>query len=160
MTAEVVAAYTEYVKARKKYRDKARQQVRKDLLPHLVEVGKAVLDAQNDGLSIAEVARTLDIKNRNFIYQAKRAYADATGEDIKVREYVRETNTVTKQKDDPDYTIVDLGGGNFEVTVFGEDHYITTDEDSGRPLFPEEWAEAGPASRAVYRAIVREIENA
>lgn len=165
--SEVVNAYTAYIKARKEARENARKRVQRDIRPELVEIGRVVHEAQSDGMSIADIARLMGIKNRNFIYEAKRAYAEETGEEITVREYVRkpkaeakvQDTTVEDTQEERDFEIEDLGGGNYKVTVFGEDNYLVTDDDSGRIVFPDEWAEASAAERAVYKEIIRHIEK-
>lgn len=157
MTAEVVEAYDGYVEARRELRQRAREGVLTGLSPHLVAFGKAVQQAQDDGLSIAEIARLLDIKNRNFIYDAKRAYANATGEEYKVRDYVRSPKIET-EAEERNYTIERIEKDCFEVKAFSEDYYVTTDED-GHFLFPEEWADAPDYQRRVFKEIIADIKE-
>lgn len=172
--SEVVNAYTEYVKARKEARLRARESVQAELRPHLAELGKFIEEAQKDGMSVSDIARLLGIKNRNFIYDAKRAYAAERGEKPNVREYVRTPNQGTdgttddsdndsKEQavadDEPTYNIEDLGGGNYCVTVLGDEFYLNKDEDTHRVIFPEEWADASPSSLAIYREIIKKIEG-
>lgn len=164
MTSAIVTAYDEYVAARVEARRAARERVTAELRPHLAAFGKVVQEAQNDGLSIAEVARVLDIKNRNFIYDAKRAYAEDSGEEYKVREYVRSPKAVpgggdglmTKPK--PQYEVEVIGDDCFEVKAFGEDYFITTDED-GHLIFPEEWADLSAQERVTVKAIIADLKG-
>ena len=163
--SELVDAYVKYAEARREARFRASLRVEEEIKPALEDVGAAILQAQQDGMTIADIARTFGTKNRNFIYQAKRAHAAKTGEDPQIKQYVskpKEQKVAVEERiipDGPLYFIEDLSETEYEVTVFGETENLHYDTRAKRVIAPEEWAEASAASRQVYRDIIRDIEG-
>lgn len=171
MTAELVEAYTRLAKARKEAKEEYKRTLPEKLRPHMIELGLAVERAQADGIKIAEIARVIGVKYRNVIYDAKRAAAEHLGQKPNIRKQapaVRVPNekqedstvqdSVSQDEETQEYNIVTLEGGNYEVYIWGEEYLVNTDERTGRVIFPEEWADASPAQRAIYKKIVKQIE--
>lgn len=160
--SELVDAYVKYVTARRAARKAAALRAEEEIKPALQDVGAAILRAQQDGMSITDIARTLGTKNRNFVYHAKRVHAEKTGEDPLIKHYVSKPKEQTMERTIPDvplYFIEELSENEYEVTVFGETENLHYDAHSKRVIAPDEWADASAASRKVYRDILHDIEG-
>ena len=164
--SDLVKAYTEYVSAKAEAKRNLRDEIALRTQDSLITLGAAVTEAQQDGMTVAEIARVLGIQYRNTIYDAKRAYAASKGEEADIRLYTTNTGAIPvvrtpkqaaeKPAESP-YKITKIEDG-WDVEAFGDEFFLSCDDDSGRLVIPEEWATASQHERDVYKQIVREIE--
>lgn len=158
MSIELVRAYTAF--KTKNIKIKARQSRERvaELEPLLAEVGRQIINMQAAGATITDIGNAIGLKNRNFIYDAKRAY-----QGVPDAEHTEHDPDVTEPDESPTPDIEDswqhVDDSSYVVTVDGDEYEVYYENDE--LVIPDEWLDApSPAYKKVYQRIIAEIEAA
>lgn len=157
MRNELTAAYSAYVEGRQQVKQELRQELVERSEPLLIALGAAVVDALDSGMNMTEIARTLDVSNRNLLYDAKNAYRPRT--DV-MDAIISRTNTPATPSTDvaeASWSAERIGDTDWEVTIGDDTYMLVTDDDSGVLVVPDEWATASAEERALYKTILKEL---
>jgi len=157
--AALVKRYSDYrVKnAQIKVRQKAERE--KELRPFLAEIGREVHLARENGHKVTHMADEVTNKNRNFLYDALRAYEEdnVTTPEVAIPApqaesagWVEPTYEIYTDPLYPNSRFVDIVG-------VSDTELVLTDgivED-----YPDRWVAATGDEKAFYKRIVQEVER-
>lgn len=159
-TSKLVKRYTDY--RVKNAQIKARQKVEreKELQPFLADIGEAVSQLRAEGMSVVDQAIEVTNKNRNFLYNALRAF-DA-------RQIPTPVEEVTPQGwVEPKYTVTANGTDVYTVEFYVDGHESDYRDEVDLYLsdgvvddFPDAWSTGTPEERAFYKRLIAEVEAA
>lgn len=155
-TSKLVKRYTDY--RVKNAQIKARQKVEreKELQPFLADIGEAVSQLRAEGMSVVDQAIEVTNKNRNFLYNALRAF-DARQIPTPVEEVTRETGQLLYH--------FKLNGNSADIHIGHEGTAETVPftlylSDGVVDDFPDAWSTGTPEERAFYKHLIAEVEAA
>lgn len=148
-TAPLVVAYTAYKTRNIKIKARQSHERTDELKPMLAAVGKAVIEMQAAGMTITEIGQIIGLKNRNFIYDAKRAYQG-------LPELDEQDEPVEVAPDIESYW-EHLASGLYRATVDGVSYDLFFDEDGNLELPPEFLDPISDAYKKVYQQIIKEV---
>lgn len=152
MTNEMVRAMIAYREQKTKIKAKQRSELNESLIPWAKTLGKTIIEARDHGMTIQEIADTIGLQNRSFIYEMIRA---AKPEQEQEQEAVVSEATVSAST--PEYTILYYDGA--AVVSFDAYESYEVMVIDGVPDVPEEWSEHSAARRALYKKVIQEIKN-
>lgn len=152
---ELVKAYTAYRTKREKIKARQRRELEAELTQEAISVGAAFVREQEKGRSVVEIAGSLGLKNRTFLYAMKRAYL-ASERPSEATESAEPTDV----SPEPEYSLFWHEG---TVGVLIHEPYAMYEveiDDKGRVIrTPDEWATHSKERRKLYKQIVQEINN-
>ncbi len=128
MSIELVRAYTNYRTKNAKVKARQSRERVEELKPDLALIGKAVVEAQGKGLTITEISQIIGLKNRNFIYDAKRAYQGVPNLPATDDEPDQSTSEPAEDEDSIQESWVSVGQDTYTVTIDGEDYEVWYDD--------------------------------
>ena len=156
MTKETfVAEYARYVRQREKIKARQREELEIELTPFAERLGHEIVELQNAGHRIEDVAAFIGMRGRNFLY--------------KMKSYLPQTPSGKPEDaptaDETPTSAYDIVWGRNAATVDPD----PADDDAGvwviqvvdgEPVIPEEWLiETNRERRKLYATILSEIEN-
>jgi len=153
-----VKAYIAYKKKRKELQAAHKEMIEAELLPWAKDLGEAILLDRANGMSMEDVAKVLNNRNRNMLYaMVKLAKPDA----IPTKP---EPETKTEpEPDEIDYSIEYSDSGIATVTVFHPEYSVyrfwPEDRVDGVIVAPDEWANGSSDERKVYKRILGELNG-
>lgn len=71
---KVVDAYVDYKRENFRIKNAQRAEREAKLNPYMADIGRAVVEARAAGATMTDLASAVGTRNRNFLYDAKRAY--------------------------------------------------------------------------------------
>lgn len=153
-TTKLVQATVKYREQRAKIKARQRRELEEELEPWKADVGDEVANVRRQGLSVQDVCNAIGNQNRTFVYDMIGASARRNGtakpEPEKIIEFANKTYA-------PEYTI-DFYDGFAKVSFDSEESYEVAVID-GVPDLPEEWSEHTKERRALYKDIVKAIND-
>lgn len=153
-TTKLVQATVKYREQRAKIKARQRRELEEELEPWKADVGDEVANVRRQGLSVQDVCNAIGNQNRTFVYDMIGASARRNGtaktEPEKIVEFANKTYA-------PEYTI-DFYDGFAKVSFDSEESYEVAVID-GVPDLPEEWSEHTKERRALYKDIVKAIND-
>lgn len=158
MVSELVKSYTAYRTKREKIKARQRKELEAELMPEAISIGAAFVREQEKGRSVVEIAGSLGLKNRTFLYQMKALYKASEHPST-----APESPEPTEVSPGPEVTYEAGGHGLVYVTINDFDGFTTYSvdvDDKGRVTStPDEWATHTKERRQLYKQIVQEINN-
>lgn len=157
MSIELVRAFTAYKTKNVKIKARQSRERIEELQPALAEIGRAIIDLQAGGATITDISNIIGLKNRNFIYDAKRAYQGVPE--------VEEHDPDVEEPDTQPSTIEDswtsIGQDTYCVTIDGVDYEVWYDDAN---LFLSEdlidLSQQSKEYKVTVQRIIAEIERA
>jgi hypothetical protein len=159
MASDLVKRYTDYRIKNEQIKARQRREREKELLPFLIDIGRAVDEDRSNGHSVPELAGLISNKNRNFLYGAMRAYKATLPEQVEL-----DIPELSRFEAEPTVDQIDVG--DFAATVYakydtGRDEDIFAFDfklDSGTVVdYPEGIAER--YGKPFLKKLIAEVER-
>lgn len=153
MTSDALLAvsrqYVRFRSAKDKLKEQKRQEIIEEMHGDLVELGRAVQNARKAGFKVDEIIAVMGIKNRNFMYDALRAF-----------EKLDEPDTQPEPEPSPEaieWSLVKLSDSQLQVTMNDEVTVLMVNKRGIITDMPVEWlSNKNPNVRRVVKEIVLE----
>lgn len=170
MSTELVRAFNKFRTQNTKIKERQRAERARELDPYMAAIGREILELQQQGRTITEIGQIISLKNRTFIYEAKRAFAAASGEardDIPRIHGGQGVSPVYTPGGSPVGTYgspdVEFGwnlqDNLYVVTVDGSEYNLYYDSND-ELVIPQAWIDNDqPALDVVYAQIYQEIDE-
>jgi hypothetical protein len=153
-TTKLVQATIKYKEQRAKIKARQRRELEEELEPWKADVGDEISAVRRQGLSVADVCNAIGNQNRTFVYDMIGASArrNGTAKPEPVFEaYVTPDNDVVYEMDWYDNVV--------KVHFNEDDEHYTIPIIDGVPDLPEEWSDHTKERRALYKDIVKAIND-
>lgn len=155
MASDLVKRYTDYRIKNEQIKARQRREREKELLPFLIDIGRAVDEDRSNGHSVPELAGLISNKNRNFLYGAMRAYRATLPEQVEL-----DLPEVSRFEAEPEYEIEYYSTNTYAVYADenGTKFALHFRVDSGTVVhYPEGIAER--YGKPFLKKIIAEVER-
>lgn len=156
---ELVRRYVRYRDEKAKIRARQKDELNRELLPFLRDVGEAVIARQGAGDSVDVILDALGSQNKTFMYEAKAEYQRGPTPPQEASEPAIAPGGGLLHRPEEAYSLFNEGQRTgVEIYTHGmpvETYYI--DFVNGEPVVPDEWATHDAERRALYKKILKEI---
>jgi ATP-dependent 26S proteasome regulatory subunit len=158
-TTKLVQATIKYKQKRAEIKARQRRELEDELEAWKADVGDEISEVRRHGLSVADVCNAIGNQNRTFVYDMIGASARRRGV-VQPEPNPRDVVTTVKFEERPTYSLEFFDNA---VKVAIDDDVSTEWYDivvvDGVPDLPEEWADHGKDRRAMYKDIIKEINE-
>lgn len=151
----MINEYLKYKRQREKIKARQRDELERELIPQAIDLGRAIHEAKHDGKKITEIAFTLGLKNRTFIYKMLNTYLTS-----KVEVGVEPEPEFTAEPEEAG--IITFSKDRRRALVsFGDLGTVTVGLDAEGNVvdMPDEWLTGTKEERKAYAAIIKDIES-
>ena len=165
-TTKLVQSYLKYKQKRAEIKARQRRELEEELEAWKADVGDEIGNVRRQGLSVADVCNAIGNQNRTFVYDMIGASARRNGEaygQVGIQPVVPTQPYVGNPAHEREET-------TYEIEYFDNVAKVGFDDDvstewyeipiiDGVPDLPEEWSDHTKERRALYKDIVKAIND-
>lgn len=163
-TTKLVQATIKYKQKRAEIKARQRRELEEELEPWKADVGDEISNVRRHGLSVADVCNAIGNQNRTFVYDMIGASARRNGA------VIPESKTFDLAAHAERLAASEREEATYDIEYFDGFVKVTFDDDvstefyeiaviDGVPDLPEEWSEHSKERRALYKDIVKAIND-